>query len=660
MPRTIRLKTALTVLGLAATLVQPVTAGAQTNTNALDAASNYSSFTGNQGFGFGPWTLSTAGGGAYLSGDTPKLWGIWNNTANAVSSATRTFNTPLAVGSTFTCDYRLGNLDSTRQTNAVRLLDAGGNVVFSFYHLGGDNANGWYTDASGTGVATGFTYNYAANTHLRFALTSANAYTFSDDTTGASFTGTTTGATITQVQFWRANGDSPAPGNRQDLKFSNLMVTSPAGTPPAISAQPVNGVAIAGSSATISAAASSSQPLNYQWYFNNNALAGATANNLVLPTVGLTNAGNYVVVAYNSLGAATSSVAVLAVLPFGYTNAADVAANYSSFTGNQGFGFGPWVLSTAGGGSYLSGDHPPEFGIWNNTGGGASRATRALTTPLSPNASFLVQLQIMSLDNSDNQDGIELHDAAGNVLFSYWHQGGDTTDGHYQDANGPGTATGFAYDYGQLDAFAFTLTSANTYTFYDLTTGVNFSGILAGGPIAEVAFVRTNGSTGGQSGGQDFKFTGLTVVSTNGNPPTFTQQPQYNGGLAGATLTLNSAAVSTLGNPGYQWFFNQTSLTGRTNATLLLTNLSTVNAGNYFVVATNIFGRTTSAVAVVTVYLENERLLAYEGFNYSADPTPVDNTTQNGGYGWNGAWQIVGGTGNFIMSGSLAGAGLVP
>src|SRR6202012_6016189 len=58
---------------------------------AEDAATNYfvPGFTGNEGFGFGDWTLNTTGGGSYISGDNPALFGIWNNTANAYSIASR-------------------------------------------------------------------------------------------------------------------------------------------------------------------------------------------------------------------------------------------------------------------------------------------------------------------------------------------------------------------------------------------------------------------------------------------------------------------------------------------------------------------------------------------------------------------------------------------
>ena len=75
-----------------------ISAAAQVVPTAYDVASNYTSgFNGNQGFGFGSWTLNTPGGGGYISGDTPRLFGLWNSAANAASTAVRPFNSILSV-----------------------------------------------------------------------------------------------------------------------------------------------------------------------------------------------------------------------------------------------------------------------------------------------------------------------------------------------------------------------------------------------------------------------------------------------------------------------------------------------------------------------------------------------------------------------------------
>lgn len=204
---------------------------------AEDAATNYFAhgFNGNEGFGFGPWTLGTAGGGAYVSGDNPALFGLWNSAVNGASTATRPLSSPLAAGQAFTVQLQMNTLDFPSNTNAFQLQDDGGNVVFSYYHQGGDNADGHYTDATGTHPATGFAYNYNQVNRFTFRLDSATHYTFTDQRTGASVTGSLSGAAISQVAFLRANGSSGTTSNGNDFKFGGLAIYVPTNLPVALS-----------------------------------------------------------------------------------------------------------------------------------------------------------------------------------------------------------------------------------------------------------------------------------------------------------------------------------------------------------------------------------------------------------------------------------------
>ena len=88
--------------------------------------------------------------------------------------------------------------------------------------------------------------------------------------------------------------------------------------------------------------------------------------------------------------------------------------------------------------------------------------------------------------------------------------------------------------------------------------------------------------------------------------PTITQQPQSQNRLAGtnAAFTVIASGRSPL---RYQWSFNGTNLPanfhvgGATNATLIVSNISAANAGNYHVVVTNSRGSVTSSNATLTV-----------------------------------------------------------
>lgn len=89
----------------------------------------------------------------------------------------------------------------------------------------------------------------------------------------------------------------------------------------------------------------------------------------------------------------------------------------------------------------------------------------------------------------------------------------------------------------------------------------------------------------------------LTVITA----PVLTQSPssQTNGYGSTVTFAANAIGAAPL---GYQWFFTN-AIAGATNSSLILSNLTAINAGNYFVVATNSFGSVTSAVAALTVVL---------------------------------------------------------
>ena len=87
----------------------------------------------------------------------------------------------------------------------------------------------------------------------------------------------------------------------------NVIVT------PVISNQPVSLLLYAGNPASFSVTASGTPPPTYQWYKNNNLMAGATETNFSIASVGLGDIGTYTVVVSNSAGAVTSSGAVLAI-----------------------------------------------------------------------------------------------------------------------------------------------------------------------------------------------------------------------------------------------------------------------------------------------------------------------------------------------------------
>jgi len=81
------------------------------------------------------------------------------------------------------------------------------------------------------------------------------------------------------------------------------------------------------------------------------------------------------------------------------------------------------------------------------------------------------------------------------------------------------------------------------------------------------------------------KFGGSGGVLNSGDSATF-----------GATFASDCASA-----PSYQWLRDGQRLSGRIGPTLLLSNTTVANAGNYSVIASNCFGMMTSAVSTVSV-----------------------------------------------------------
>ena len=95
----------------------------------------------------------------------------------------------------------------------------------------------------------------------------------------------------------------------------------------------------------------------------------------------------------------------------------------------------------------------------------------------------------------------------------------------------------------------------------------------------------------------------LTVLATK---PSFVLQPLSAASVAGSNVAFASLAVGSdddLNPIRYTWYFQSNGIAGQTNADLLLSSITPMNQGAYYVVASNAFGTATSAVAQLTVYL---------------------------------------------------------
>ena len=93
-----------------------------------------------------------------------------------------------------------------------------------------------------------------------------------------------------------------------------------------------------------------------------------------------------------------------------------------------------------------------------------------------------------------------------------------------------------------------------------------------------------------------------TVAALTVNlPPCILVQPASQGVMPGSNAILSVTAAGTP-SCNYLWYFNATNLVQNgTNASLILTNASSTNTGQYLVVVTNAYGSVTSQVAIVAL-----------------------------------------------------------
>jgi hypothetical protein len=100
---------------------------------------------------------------------------------------------------------------------------------------------------------------------------------------------------------------------------------------------------------------------------------------------------------------------------------------------------------------------------------------------------------------------------------------------------------------------------------------------------------------------------GGSVMSANatlnlGVAPSITTQPVSQAVPQGqnASFSVSASGTSPL---TYQWYFNNSTLSGASGSSLALKNVSAAQAGGYYVVIVNAAGSVTSAVATLTVYV---------------------------------------------------------
>ncbi|MBI5387580.1 MAG: immunoglobulin domain-containing protein [Verrucomicrobia bacterium] len=360
--------------------------------------------------------------------------------------------------------------------------------------------------------------------------------------------------------------------------------------PPVIVAQPQDRQATIGGNVTFSVRASGTAPLNYQWSFNGQPLAGSMSSVLVLSNAQPTQAGLYSVVVSNALGTVASREATLTVSTGG---SLIVPSNLADTDGHGGSS----VLQSAI--RLQEVYQASQF----STGPILIQAIRFRPSAIYGQAfsETISNLQI-NMSATPIQPGGMSRDFAANI-------GPDDTVVFHG-------AIQLSSDCAGLDGSpkAFDIVIPLSVPFlYDPSAGNllvdfrNFSGSLvthvdagAAHGSASRVFALGAGSTRATTSDDGADVLEITYTAAERTPPTITRQPQDQRVGVGEQATFTVAASGS--HPlSYQWRFNGALIENATNSTLLLSNVQLAQSGEYSVIVANDIGSATSTNAVLTV-----------------------------------------------------------
>ena len=348
---------------------------------------------------------------------------------------------------------------------------------------------------------------------------------------------------------------------------------------PAIASQPQSTTNIVGTVASFSVTVSNAPDPWYQWCFNGTALTNQTNAILTLNNVQTTNAGGYTVVLTNVVGSVTSPVATLTIWsapvitsqPQSQTNIVGSNATFSVAASGIPAPWYQWCFN----GAALTNQTNVTLTLNNVQTTDAGSYTVVLTNTVGAITSAVATLTIWSVPTITSQP--------------------------QNQTNIVGTVATFSVTASNLPA--------PSYQWYKSVTNDQWS-VISNATSSQLSISNCQSSDAGS----------YTVVLTNvvgavtssvatltiWSAPTITSQPLSMTNIAG-TVASFSASASGSPTPWYQWYKSVTSnqwsaVSNATDYQLSISNCQSSDAGSYTVVATNMVGAATSAVATLTIW----------------------------------------------------------
>ncbi len=464
---------------------------------------------------------------------------------------------------------------------------------------------------SATG-ASPLTYQWYYN---GFPITDVEGYTFGATTTN-----------LTILTFGFEQGDYTVVVSSPSGSTTSTVATLTFGTSPEFTVQPQSQTNFPGTSASFSALASGTEPITYQWLFNGNPFEdgllglGATNFSLTLYSINSNSVGEYSLVASNALGAVTSSVATLSLFPrptITSTPPDSVVAIGSDATLHvsaigEDLHYQWYFLNTAlADGGSISGSGTDTLAITNIQIANSGTYRVVVTNPAGSATSRAIGLYVafppqiltqpVSLTNTVGQNFTLNATATGSQpLTRQWY---------FNDVPLVNNSNVTGADTDHLTVLTPSFSAAGDYWM----VASNLVGVVTSA-VATVTLIPV--------------------------PPNFLLQPVSQTNQWGASIQFQTQVEGSL--PLYlQWYLNDQPLTnddhfiGTDTDTLLITNITAADVGAYQLLASNMFGVATSAVATFTIiptppiiYAQPQSRLVFAGTNVSFatlvfSPAPV-------------------------------------
>jgi sugar lactone lactonase YvrE len=372
---------------------------------------------------------------------------------------------------------------------------------------------------------------------------------------------------------------------------------------PQITSQPVSVAVFTGNTSTFSVSVTGNPVPSFQWYFNGKVITvNATSSSFTITNVTAGKTGNYTVVIANGIGGPITSAAAklslgvrprIAMPPTNLTVDLNASANFTAVAAGTPAATYQWQVSVPNNGHW--------YDLANNaTYSGVTNSTLTVSNVTALQSGYQFRVVASNLIN----DTIYTATSSAAYLTVYFPPVLTAlTCGNLSSLNGGNQSILVS---GNL-AFSVTATGSALKYQWQLN-GKNIPGATKSTYTLTKAATKNTGAYDVVVTNSLGSLISNTFVVTVLYPPAITTQPRSltvkTGANATFTVVVNTASTTPL---GYIWKFESSPLSdgpdvnGSNTSSLMLTDVTSANAGQYQVVISNIAGSLTSASATLIV-----------------------------------------------------------